>query len=135
MAGASVFIALLVTGMALSTLVFLLSQRLGSNDPFAIELTAWWMFTDLIVMSKLRSWNLESAHPWVRAHPETTLALLVAIGLIVFLAAIVLTLFEAGRFKVLDGMADSRVGFIVRSNVARMIVSMYCSLHLALFLA
>lgn len=132
-----VFFGLLLAGLLLSTVVFAVSQRLGSNDPFAIELACWWIFTDLVVMSKLRNWKLDNAVWFVRDFPEVALSALVAVGVVVVLAAVLLSLVgDNGRFRVLD--VWGRQGFAiyaVRSNLARSIVSMYCSLHLALFLA
>jgi hypothetical protein len=133
----SVFLALLLAGLMLSTVVFAVSQRLGSNDPFAIELACWWIFTDLVVMSKLRGWKLDSAIWFVRDNPDVALSGLVAVGVVVVLAAVLLSLTETdGRFRILDGWARQGFArFAVRSNLSRSIVSLYCSLHLALFLA
>lgn len=131
-----VFAGLLVTGMVLSTAVYEISQRLGSNDPFAIELACWWVFTDLVVLSKLRGWKVQSGIQMVREQPDVVLSFLVAVGVIVVMAAILLTRKDGGRFAVFDGLAERGIiGFMLRSNLARSVVSVFCSLHLALFLA
>jgi hypothetical protein len=130
-------IGLVVAGMLLSTAVFELSKRLQSNDPFAIELACWWIFTDLVLVTKLRGWKMQSAIAIVRENPDAVLATLVAVGLLVVLTCVVLSRTDAnGRFAVWDDMADGGViAYALRSNLARSVVSMYCSLHLALFLA
>jgi hypothetical protein len=137
MSTVTVFVALLVIGMVLSTLVYTITQALGSNDPFAIELACWWIFTDLVVLSKLRNWKLQSAHEWVQLQPHLVLSALVAAGVVVVIVAVLLTLInERGQFVVLDRLAgNNKISYILRSNLARSLVSFYCGLHLALFLA
>jgi hypothetical protein len=131
-----VFVGLIVLGMLLSTAVYWLSQSLGSNDPFAVDLACWWIFTDLIILSKLRGWKVQSGIELVRDYPDVVLSALVAAGIVVVLLAVVLTRLDGKQFRTWDGLARrGPLGYLARSNLARSVVSLYCSLHLALFLA
>ena len=130
------FVGLLAAGLVLSTAVYELAKRIGSNDPFAIELACWWIFTDLIVLSKLRGWKVQSGIGLVREYPDVVLSGLVAVGVVVLMSAVVLTRLEGQTFRIWDQLARSGpFGYLLRSNMARSVVSLYCSLHLALFLA
>jgi hypothetical protein len=127
--------AVTIVGLVGSTAIFHLTQRLGSDDPFAIELVFWWLATDLLLTSKLKNWKLCFSRETVRQNQESITAGLIWLGILLLVLTIVLTLrTNGGRYTIWDAgewWTDIR---IIRANLARSLAGMYTSLHLALFL-
>lgn len=128
-------------GILASTLVYKLSQWLGSDDPFAIELVMWWIMTDILLSSKLRGWQLRCTNQTVRDHSDAILAGLILIGTLVLLAVITLSLVtppspNPRQYRVLSAWSES-VGALrlVRSTMARSLAGGYSSMHLLVFLS
>jgi hypothetical protein len=131
-----VIAAITILGLLGSTAVYQLSQKLGCDDPFAIELVFWWMATDAVLGSRLRNWNLCFAREAVRDNQPMIIAVLLWLGAIMLLATVALSLRTAdGQYKLLNEM-NEKGAFLrgVRANLARSIASIYTSLHLATFL-
>jgi hypothetical protein len=128
--------SLIVVGFLISCVIFLLSQRLGVTDPFAVELVVWWLLTDLLVLSKLKSWQLCFGGQWLQMYRDPITTALVAVG-IVFLLLIVWLgrKDEAGYFSVGDGWAQrSAYHYQVRGFIPRSISGAYTNLHLWMFM-
>jgi hypothetical protein len=125
-----------VLGLLGSTAVYQISQKLGCDDPFAIELVFWWMATDAVLGSRLRNWNLCFASDLVKAHQQIVVSGLLWLGAILLLLTVALSLRTPdGSYKLLNDMVGRGLAFrAIRFNLARMIASWYTSMHLVLFL-
>jgi hypothetical protein len=129
--------SLIVVGFLISWIIFLVSQRIGVSDPFAVELVAWWLLTDLLVLSKLKeSWQLCFGGQWLQNYRDPVTTALVAVG-IIFLLLIVWfgRKHDTGEFVVGEDWAQqSPYHYTVRGFIPRSISGAYTSLQLWMFM-
>lgn len=134
------FALLTIAGLVASTCVYKLAQASGSDDPFAIELVAWWMFTDAILSSKLRGWELKCSSTFIKQYGDAMVSGLLWLGIIALLATTVLSLTRSDGsqnniYRVLPTSTDQgAVISLVRTVLARSLAGGYSSLHLLVFL-
>jgi hypothetical protein len=142
--GMAGFMLFAVVGLLFGTAIYYLAHALGSDDAFAVEITAWWLATDLIALSGLRGWTPRAEFWLIQVYPVGAIWLLtllvVAAFMLVILASMTVRVRDPVggdfvRFHVLDGMAKrGYAGFWLRRNLARALASAVASLNLLIFL-
>jgi hypothetical protein len=130
-----------VLALAASTVIYWSCQRSGSDDPFAVELVAWWVATDLLFISGVLGREMTCSSPWITEHARTLFYVLAIAGLA--FGHLCITLSQ--RQKAADGSTSYTVWpesairpavlRYIRPVAARSLSGGYASLHLALFLS